>query len=331
MSTPLSICYVTGRKEPLAPWFFSSLHRELNGDYTGIQIVIVDFYAEGQREGEEWSADEAAARCAEYRSICPAPDLVVSPPCGNVWQGPHRLTTDNFFAKSNSLNTAVMLAKHDWMMVADDLSWLAPGFMECVRQAQHENILLCASYEKRRKMRVDAEGKLVSSEEFPSGKDHRRAVSPARMVGSYSSWFYGCSVCVPVSAILAINGWPTVCDSMGYEDSLTGRVLENNGFRFVFDPRAMSIESEEHHHLGKQMKRLDPGVSPKDKSHKLLELFSGAKRFENYYGEEGLAGLRARVQRGEPLPIIRNPQHEWFTGQPLSEFGRDLRPIDTRT
>jgi hypothetical protein len=331
MTPPLTIAYVTGRKDPRAEWFFASLARETGDDITSLQVVVVDFYAQAQRDGEGWDANDAFKRRAAYRQMCTVPDLVVSAPCGNVWQGPHRLTRDNFFAKSNTLNTAIMLAKHDWIAVADDLSHLVPGWLACVREAQRSNYIMCGAYEKRKDVVIDG-AQLVSSTEHPPGKDHRRGYAPLNLpVTCPGGWMYGCSFAAPIEALLKVNGFPTDCDSMGYEDSVMGKTIAKHGYRFMYDPRALTIESEELHHVGSPMRRVDPGVSPKDKSHSMLQMYANVDRFDNYYGPEGLRGVRERVLRGEDIPIIRIPDREWFTGQLLSEFGIDVPAIDTRT
>lgn len=327
----LSICYVTGRKNPRAEWFMDSLHRETGGDYTGIQVVVVDFWAEAQRRGEGWDESDATARKNWWRTICRAEDLTLSAPCPNVWQGPYRLTKDNFFAKSNTLNSAIMLSRHDWIAMCDDLAVLMPGWLKAVRRAQAGGYILCGTYEKRKGMVVE-KGELISSTEHTPGKDHRRLhASGGEPIPAHASWFYGCSFAAPVEALLKVNGYPSDCDSMGYEDSIMGKVIAKNGYQLMLDPGALSIESEEAHHEGEQMRRVDPGVSPLDKSHRMLEIFSNVSRFDNYFGEEGLRGARERVQKGAPLPAILVPQHEWFTGEPLATFGQDIPTINTKT
>jgi hypothetical protein len=329
----LTICYVTGRKDPKAEWFFDSLHRETGGDYSGIEIVVVDFWAEAQKPSDPWDVFDAAARLRGWLHVLrrALPVARVSAPCGNVWQGPCRLTRENFFAKSNTLNTAIMLSRGPWIAMCDDLSVLMPGWLKAVRRAQDENYILCGTYEKRKNMVVE-NGEIISSTDHPPGHDHRRAYAKdGQPIPAHASWFYGCSFAAPIEALLVVNGYPLDCDSMGYEDSVMGRTIAKHGYRMVLDPSALSVESEEDHHTGVQMRRVDPGISPRDKSHRMLEMYANVTRFDNYYGEEGLRGVRERVLAGAPLPVIRVPDREWFTGQLLSEFGQDLPIIDTKT
>jgi hypothetical protein len=107
---------------------------------------------------------------------------------------------------------------------------------------------------------------------------------------------------------------------MGYEDVVTGQLLTNAGWKFVYDPSMMTYESQELHAEPLGMKRADPGVSPNDKSHAILHSTRLRKWASNYFGEEGIRGLRQRVLAGEPFPITNIPEHEWFTKQPLREM-----------
>lgn len=132
---------------------------------------------------------------------------------------------------------------------------------------------------------------------------------------------FGCSVAMPVDAILAINGFDEDCCLLGGEDYIAGLMLEKAGYRFIYDPRMMTLESEEAHHDGSGMPRFDKGKSPNDKSHAILNMVLGGRHVApNYFGEGGLRALRQRILNGESFPICQVPQHDWYDGQPLSEL-----------
>lgn len=134
---------------------------------------------------------------------------------------------------------------------------------------------------------------------------------------------YGCSLAAPVEAILKANGWPAWdCAGMGYEDSIAGLMMGRNGYLFRYDPRMMTYESDELHGQGKPFRRDDPGVSPNDKSHKLLEIHASTTKCRNEFGEgiASLADLRQRILSGGQFPIPTTPTHEWFTGKPLPDL-----------
>jgi len=67
--------------------------------------------------------------------------------------------------------------------------------------------------------------------------------------------------------------------------------------------------------------RGDPHANPRDdKSHALVRLVEKLKHHPNYFGAEGIRGLRKRVLAGEPFPAATIPEHCWFTGKLLSEL-----------
>ena len=64
-------------------------------------------------------------------------------------------------------------------------------------------------------------------------------------------------------------------------------------------------------------KRSDYGNSPDDQSHAVLNIALRSKYHPNYFGDEGIAGLRNRSLSGEPFPMVGIPEHEWYTGTAL--------------
>lgn len=298
----LTIAYTTSRRNPRFEWFAEGLARQLNGDKP--EVLVIDFYADERDLGA--IGRSAGLNC---RSMAPKP---------TVWQGKHRLTPSNYFAASNARNTAICAAKGDYLVLVDDLSVPGRLWYSRAKAARDGGYVVCGSYEKALAMVVE-KGKLISMSYHEPGQDGRRKLSPTFGRG-YGSWFYGCSCGAPIQAFLDVNGYPEIADGMGYEDAVTGWALEANGYQLFFDPEMLTIESEEAHHEDPPFLRRDYGTSPNDKSHALLNICRGVKRFDNYFGEEGIAGLRRRIQSGEPFPVPSIPTHEWFTGKPLSEL-----------
>ncbi len=131
---------------------------------------------------------------------------------------------------------------------------------------------------------------------------------------------YGCSLAGPVEAFLQINGFPEHCDGLGSEDYIAGIVLENNGWKIMYDRRMLTLESEEAHHFDKAFKRSDFGVSPNDKSHAVLNMAYQQKEFPNYFGEGGIRALRENILAGGEFPIMKIPEHCWFSGTALKDL-----------
>ncbi len=302
----LTIAYMTCRRNPRFEWFVDSLARQYDGN--PIKLVVIDFYRD-ERDLAEYANKVLGPLGISSTSHLPKP---------TVWQGKHRLTKANYFAASNARNTAICLADDGYLVFADDLSVLAPTWLQRVRAAEKGGYVVCGSYEKALQLTVE-DGVIIHSKNHPPGHDarfpHQKAFGRCP-----SNWFYGCSCGAPVEAFLRINGYPEIADGMGYEDAVTGDALANAGFDLFYDPMMMTIESEEAHHEEAPFIRSDPGRSPNDKSHALLNICRNVSRFDNYFGEMGVAGLRKLIQAGEPFPVSRIPEHEWFTSTKLSDL-----------
>lgn len=310
----ITICYMTNRLQPLLEWFLDSWNNQCGGKYDGTKLVIVDFHAENEKR-KEWDY--------LFRRILDGGGQVThTTPKPTVWQGKYRLTKQDYFAASNARNTALCLAPDGHIVYVDDLSVAMPGWWDAVLEAskKHDTIT-CGAYAKMRQMIVEY-GKLVSYVDYPQGQDFR--VRDCKVKDGASpcppAWNFGCSLCGPVEAYLSINGWPEACDGLSYEDCITGIALANRGWKFEFNPKMMTVESDEHHSLNRPFMRWDKGVSPNDKSHAMLRTWSRASFFDNYFGEEGIRGLRKRVLAGDQFPIVGIPEHDWYDGMPLREM-----------
>jgi len=295
----LTVVYVTYRRDCHVEWFLDSLRHQLDGD--PLNVVIVDHY---QKE-RDWSYP------GYIKHVAPKP---------SVWQGPTRLTKEDYFAASNARNTGLCYAPDGWIAYVDDLSVLLPGWLKAVREAMAGNYIVLGAYKKVKQLNV-VNGEVVSFEEFPAGVDSRwdRGKDDGPVIAT-GSWMFGCSCAMPVEALLACNGWPEhLCDGGGGEDYICGMAMAANGYPFRYDRRMLTYESEEHHHTEKPLKRSDYGVSPKDKSHKSLELAMELKEFVNF-SHGSIRDLRAKILAGEPFPVPTMPDKEWFTGIPLGEL-----------
>lgn len=308
----LTIAYFTNRPDPKIRWFFDSLHRETGGDYTGIKVVVVDFFygTPGRHPGCDLNK---------------VPLTHVAPkPC--VWQGPHRLTQQDYFAASNARNTAICHAPDGWIAFVDDLSVLLPGWLNAVREAMREGYIVFGAYKKMKKLIVD-NGNVVSYEEFPGGVDSRwNSGRDDRPVTAAGSWLFGCSLAAPVSALVAIGGFPEICDGLGMEDCTAGMMLQNRGYNFKYDRRMLTYESEEDHAQLPVFIREDPCIGDpaarprNDMSHAALKILQGAKNHPGYFSDGGIAALRQHILAGGEFPIQQHPQHRWFDGIELSKL-----------
>jgi len=311
----ITLCYLTSRRDCKLEWWLDSLRLQIKPE-DEIHIVIVDFWAKhratlpGINPAPAAVDDDIVTYVKSLRHVEPKP---------NVWQGQHRLTKEDWFAAANARNTALCLCRTDWLAYCDDLSVLAPTWLEAVRRAVAGNYVALGAYKKVRNLVVE-KGIIKSFEEFPGGLDSRLR-HPGEVVSCGGDWMYGCSVAAPVEAFLCVNGWPEAFDGLSFEDVCMGIAIGNtNKFSFRYDKSMLTLESEEHHYIEKPMKRSDFGVSPKDKSHAALNIAKSSRWFPNYFGDEGIRGLRQRVLNGDPFPTLQCPQHCWFTGRPIAEL-----------
>jgi len=319
----LTIAYCTNRLNPQIEWFFRSLEREIGNDRANIEIVVVDFW---MQDMEGWTPYNVTQRKLTFANMTRLPFIHI-PPKPTVWQGPHRLTKRDYFAAANARNTALCCARDGWIVYVDDLSILRIGWLKRVRMAtERGDIITLGNFQKVSDLKMNPAGTIASFKQTEQGEDHRE--KRIRLSGKDlpdvmpcgSGWFYGCCIVSPVTAFLKINGWDERCDGMGYEDIVTGIALEMSGAKFCFDRKMGLLESEDMARAEKNsMVRSDPGVSPKDKSHRILELVRAEAGWSpNDFGNgRDLKYLREETLIGAKFPVPTKPEVEWFTGTPL--------------
>jgi len=299
----LTIIYTTARQEPKIEWFLDSLASQLGKEQVSVIVVWYD------QPKEIYAPDNIS-----LRYTAPKP---------SVWQGAARLTKQDWWAKSNALNTGIALARTDWIACVDDRCVLLPGWLNSIREAMVGRYAVCGSYEKRHGLKVEAgqitdpgtmDGTDVRS---PKGRDHRELLRN-HVVKCVGGWWFGCCNALPLGWALAVNGYSEdLCDGLGMEDVCFGLTLEHSGFEIRYDPRMKAIQDRTPGELGKPMIRRDFGTSPDDKSHALLKKFQNAKTSGNSFD---IRKLRESVLRGEPWPKPSAIDRDWYTGTPLAEM-----------
>lgn len=293
----LTVCFITSRYDPKFDWFADSLRRQ--AEVSQIELIVVDFQMTVPA-GDSLSGFKRA---------------IITQPKPNLWQGPSRITKQDWWAKANSLNTAVALCRTDYLAFVDDRCVLGSKWMKCVEKAMKENYAVCGSYEKRINMQV-SNGKIVHAGET-IGRDHRKRKRPSYIPTFGHDWF-GCTNALPLEWALQVNGYPSCfCDGHGYEDTAFGRLLANNNFPIHFDPDMLVIQDRTEGQCGPVMRREDVGQSPKDKSHRLVEIFEKMKESGNSYD---LRTMRNNVLAGQPFPPPTASTTEWYTKTPIVEF-----------
>jgi hypothetical protein len=288
----LTVVFITARKEPCFEWFWDSLCPQIKvGEI--VDVIVVDLHCEepGRVEG-----------------------FLRVPPMPNVWQGPHRLTNCDVWAIATAKNTALCLARTEWIAYCDDRAVLGDHWLESVKEAMRGEYVVTGSYEKRTGMIVE-NGKIVDYGTL-IGDDHRAAIYPKdRAVKCKGSQLFGVTQALPVEWLLRVNGFDETCNGLGLEDCMLGCMLVNNKRRVRYDYRMHLTEDRTGNGVA-PIKRKDKGVSPNDKSHALVALLEKQKKAIH---DRDIRAIRETVLRGEPFPIPTTPTHDWWDGTPLAE------------
>lgn len=311
MKHSLTICYVTTREHPEILWFFNSLLLSslligsTKRDREKINIIVVD----GCESKTLPEIDNIYG--IRLRWVRPKP---------NFWSGPSRLTKENWWSVANSRNTALCLCETEWISFLDDRSVLLPGWLDAIERAMEGNYIVAGAYEKRTAMTV--ENGVIRNAGIVSGEDSReKYVRDNKLTTPFpcpGQWLFGCNLAMPLEWALQVNGYSeTLTDGLSFEDVPFGLVLEANGFPVKFEPSMKIIEDRTPELCGPVIRRTDKGVSPKDKSHKVLELIAGQKQSPNPFN---LRQMRAHVQAGGAFPAPSGLPVDWFDGQPIRGF-----------
>lgn len=312
----LTVAYITARKEPLLDWFIESLALQIKPT-DKIRIIVVDFYAQAC---DDWTEKDVAGRIAEATAIAEKCGLAdrfkIVPPKPTIWAGPHRITSENWWAACNSRNTAICLCETEWLAFCDDRSVLLPGWLRGVRRAMKGGYLVAGSYEKRHSVTV--ESGVIRHAGIVTGEDGRRKEYAAQggigAVRCPGQWVFGCTFALPLEWAIAVNGVDETCGGISMEDVIFGLMLENHGFPMCYDPTIQMVEDRTVEKLGKPMRREDKGKSPDDKSHAMLAMLRGSKRAMHTWD---LKAIRESVLiKGEPFPVPpKTPYVDWYDGE----------------
>ncbi len=285
----LTIAFITGRPEPHLDWLLESLAPQV-AKADEIHLLVIDSLA---RSAEELGALPHYGRWA--------PNVHVSLPKPTPWQGAHRITTCDWWAKSSAMNTALVLCETDYIAFVDDCCRVGSKWLDTVRRGESDRrSVLAGTYDK-----IEHGG--ITS-------DHRRGLFPQGKPDCGGSWLYGCTFALPLEWALEINGAEEGCDGMGSEDYIFGFMLSNNGrvIDFVPDMAVLQRRGEPSKAAGPsiRLQRSDKGISPNDKSHSALARFGVLKKTEF---TPDLRALRKAREAGElTWPTPDPDMRDWF-------------------
>jgi len=303
-----TICFVTNRQICGMDWFADALCRQCpDGNFP--QVIIVDSVS--------WRLDPEMRKIEWANAVKGRFEYTLTTPKPTVWQGPHRLTTQDYFAPSNARNTGILLCKTSYLYFIDDVSVMLPGFLDNVRHAAQHGYIMGGSYKKVFELKV-RNGLIESCREHAGGVDSRWSRgSDSGIVPLNGGSLFGCSCGFPIEALLQVGGYDEMCDSQGAEDYSLGIALEKHGYKLFYNRNACTYESEELHGQLPVMKRIIKPGNP-DASHvHLNRLLADPRPVANtkYFN---IRELRQKILAGEPFPIPTEPSRHWFDSEPLA-------------
>ena len=317
----ITIAFITGRAQPRLDWLLDSLEAQVQPD-DRLELVLVDRLG---RSAEELCARLSPAAPLEHehgipvaQNALPRPwltNVIEVEPKPNPWQGKHRITSVDWWAKSNAINTALVYCQTDYIAFVDDACRLSPTWLDAVRMGDvARKSVLAGAYEKLEN------GSVVA--------DHREQACPNGKRNCGGGWLYGCTYALPLEWALAVNGAEEGCDGMGTEDYIFGLMLSNRGYRIDYVP-SMKVTQDRGEvatvNRTAGIRRTDKGVSPNDKSHAALARFGSRSRTEF---TPDLRELRIGVsefpdgwqERKRPWPMPDPDARDWYDGQPIREM-----------
>ena len=174
----LTIAYITARHHPKIEWFIDSLLPQVQGDWPEIICVDLHYGTPGRHPD--------AKLPKEFKHVPPKP---------NVWNGDHRLTKDQWWSASSNRNTALCLARGDYIIWVDDRCVLSPTWLRAAQEAMSGNYAVCGTYEKRHGMKV--EGGIITDAGTLNSEDGRKAQSRGQICRAPGQWYFGGTLVCP--------------------------------------------------------------------------------------------------------------------------------------
>lgn len=322
----ISIIYITSRKNPQFQWFADSLYNQIYSvSKPEIEVIIVDHW-KGDIGRFDYIRGAVDYRF-EYTHVSPKP---------NAWNGPFRVTKEDYFTAASVRNTGVCYAKGDYVVFVDDLSVLSPTWFQSVLKAYFGGYIVAGAYKKSFELKVES-GVIIHERQHPGGWDSRINFGSKWIDGGH---LFGCSFGMPMNVYLEMNGQDEMCDPIGGEDYNLGIRLQRAGYKIFYDTEMFTTESEEWHGQPPIMKRIDKkipqeeymkklasyGINQRyipgnwDSSHLVLDILYGSNDNWTKGNDYNLSEMRNSILMGGGFPIPSKLASHWVDNQPLSEL-----------
>ncbi len=303
MIKSLTVAFLTARRQPQVNWFLDSLDRETGKDYSNTGVIIISSHP---------IESPVDVDCILRRRI----EVTLKPPKPTIWQGEHRITKEDWWAKCNAMNTAICLCETEYIAFCDDRSVLMPGWLHAIQDAMTGDYAVCGTYEKRENLVVE-NGELLDWGNLLGVDDRRPQPSPRRT----KDW-YGGSCALPLEWCLKVNGFPEdMCDGLGFEDVAFGILLRNNNLPMCFDSHMKIVEDRTPGQIDGALKRASKPSRTDNirgaKDYRILDIMNDSFTSGNSFD---IRSVRGRVLKGEPFPPPSACDLDWFDQQPISEM-----------
>lgn len=314
----LTVAYFTSRRKPMVEWFFRSLKRELRGDLTGVEVIIVDYHMNDDPDNsrENWLRNIMKEEGVENLNLRHVPPK----PC--PYQGKYKKTKNEHFAASNARNTAFALCRTDYIACVDDLSVLMPGWILQLNHAAEHKYLTLGAYKKVLNLDVDRDGN-ARYEAFPPGVDSRwNKGSDTGIVEVTGSWLFGCSFGIPIHIVERVNGFSEKCDMTGMEDVEFGIRAGRTNVKIFYNRNMLTLESEELHSQEGNQKFIRESIMTTSGIMSDWVIHNEVVN-SNLYKAQGnefeMKDLRSSILAGNSFPLPKIDK-DWRTGKLLSEL-----------
>jgi hypothetical protein len=317
-NTPkITICTTTLRKQPrfkeTADSLFKAPKPQIEWEWLVVDGIL--WYEKNRRE----ELEEAVAGRFTFRHVVPKPSL---------WQGPHRLTSKDYWDACSARNTAFIAATHPYVVFIDDCMEVDEFWFYQILTAYTQDLAYAGTYSSLNTNRRPISG----------GEDHRKTQCPSTQM-VYGGWLYGMNMGVPLNKALNVDGYDeTYSGQGGVEDCDFGVRLDRAGCKVIWLPESMVYQLMDSHepvcgYAGGASKEVGFKAPLKPKERKLK---NGMVRFANEFLTERLMTedvkrylplkmrnireLRKLYWEGKPLPVPSWPSTDWRDGQRLEDM-----------
>jgi hypothetical protein len=194
-----------------------------------------------------------------------------------------------------------------------------PSWYGCFKAFLGGSKIGLGGYKKVKDMVVN-DGVLESYTPWQLGTDSRWKSGEGGPINVGGGSMFGCSLVGPVDAFLSVNGFEECADAMTGEDYITGKMLENRGWKFSYDRAMLTFESEEHHHSEMKFATISkPYPGFQDANWFIANDVNSGRRRWAEHGYD-LRALRDRILNGGSFPTEHPITTHWPDGQPLCQL-----------